>query len=904
VKLTDFGIGQVVSAEALSGVTRAGFTQTLLGPSSSSQTGTQLYMAPELLAGKPATTRSDMYSLGVILYQLLVGDFARPVTTDWAQDVADPLLREDLQHCFAGRPEDRFPGAGQLASSLRNLARRTHERSEHLRTERRAEHRRKLMVAAGIALALLAVVSIALGYGLRAARRERDRARLEAYVADMKIADAALHANNLGQAMNLLRRHIPKPGDADLRGIEWRYLWKQCQGEQRSVFHHRSAVSSVALSDDGRWLATESGDQFWVWDTRALGQRRELARGAKGGMMEHLAFDPKGRFLATATTEAVLLWDPSSWRKLRSLPVTGAVLAFSGDGAKLATFGDEGIQVWNTATWEPEIPAGAFQPVFDRSRCVALNQDGSLLAVSSTAGWYSAAQQQHAVTVWRLPEGLVVLQDTRVSGVQKLALSDDGRWLAACLWGPPAMIHLWSVTEGHEVLRWVAHPGLGMALAFAAGGQELASAGSDQVISLWRTGTSNRVGLLKGHLSEVWSLRFAADGRLASGSKDGTARLWAPRDSAPKPSAFELPPGRLLGWVRAEAESFVAVNPANWTFEQWHLGTGQMVHQTQILGTNLLANLNGLLTPQNAPKSIRRSWAAIDEAVVARGEAGKIGWLFTGRPGWDLLATTGDGRLYAWSAETGELVYSNKLATEPFMVVRDARGKRVGIFENRPVGSMTALAAAKSDRSNRLGRSRISFWNLETNQREATITDHAPLVSSTMTALSPDYRLVAYPLTNGHVVVRETSAGRMVTDIEPMASGRYALTFSSDGRLLAVASDLGVAQIWAVATGQPVTGALVGHVAGIGKVDFSPDGKSVTTYCWDRSAKVWNVATGREVIADLPLNDLLFYHPFWKIFPDDGNSVMQSCGPNQISVLPLPTLAEIDAAEKARASVE
>ena len=46
VKLTDFGIGQVMSEESLQGITRAGFTQTILGSSSTSHTGTQLYMAP------------------------------------------------------------------------------------------------------------------------------------------------------------------------------------------------------------------------------------------------------------------------------------------------------------------------------------------------------------------------------------------------------------------------------------------------------------------------------------------------------------------------------------------------------------------------------------------------------------------------------------------------------------------------------------------------------------------------------------------------------------------------------------------------------------------------------------------------------------------------------------------
>jgi non-specific serine/threonine protein kinase len=127
VKLTDFGIGQVVSQEILSQMTRMGFTQTIMTSGSTSLTGTQLYMAPELLAQKPASAQSDIYSLGVVLYQLLVGDLSRPLTTDWAKEIADPLLREDLEKCFAGRPEERFSSAAQLAENLRSLPQRQAE---------------------------------------------------------------------------------------------------------------------------------------------------------------------------------------------------------------------------------------------------------------------------------------------------------------------------------------------------------------------------------------------------------------------------------------------------------------------------------------------------------------------------------------------------------------------------------------------------------------------------------------------------------------------------------------------------------------------------------------------------------------------------------------------------------
>ena len=123
VKLTDFGIGQVVSEEYLSGITKAGFTQTMLG-STSSKTGTQLYMAPELLVGKPASTRSDIFSLGVVLYQLIAGDLTEPITIGWAGRLSHRSLKRILEKCLAGDPEERFAEPARLARELRLLAKR------------------------------------------------------------------------------------------------------------------------------------------------------------------------------------------------------------------------------------------------------------------------------------------------------------------------------------------------------------------------------------------------------------------------------------------------------------------------------------------------------------------------------------------------------------------------------------------------------------------------------------------------------------------------------------------------------------------------------------------------------------------------------------------------------------
>src|ERR1043166_4971138 len=135
VKLTDFGIGQVISQEALAGMTRMGFTQTLVGSGSSTQTGTLMYMAPELIAGRPASKQSDVYSLAVVLYQLAIGDLSQPVSPDWARKIRDPILREDLEKCFAGNPEERLGSASELADNLRSLEKRQRDLSAQQTSE-------------------------------------------------------------------------------------------------------------------------------------------------------------------------------------------------------------------------------------------------------------------------------------------------------------------------------------------------------------------------------------------------------------------------------------------------------------------------------------------------------------------------------------------------------------------------------------------------------------------------------------------------------------------------------------------------------------------------------------------------------------------------------------------------
>ncbi|MEA3208186.1 MAG: serine/threonine protein kinase, bacterial [Chthoniobacter sp.] len=197
VHLTDFGIGQVVSAEALAGITRLGFTQTML--ESSPQGGTHLYMAPELMAGFPASIRSDIYALGVVLYQLLIGDLSRPVTTDWTRQVAEPLLVEDLARCFAGDPQERFAGAEQLAGQLRSLESRrvlVTEQQALLNARVQAAYRRGIMRTVVVASAVVAAVAALAFYAFQKARQ----ASLAGIEAQQSLAQALRETRRATQA--------------------------------------------------------------------------------------------------------------------------------------------------------------------------------------------------------------------------------------------------------------------------------------------------------------------------------------------------------------------------------------------------------------------------------------------------------------------------------------------------------------------------------------------------------------------------------------------------------------------------------------------------------------------------------------------------------------------------------
>ena len=124
VKLSDFGIARFATQVSGSG--------RILG--------TPAYLAPEQIMGEPHSTRSDLFSLGIVLYQMLTGVppfdgssvaavcaqilTADPVEPSRRNPALPPGLDHIVMRCLAKKSDDRYPSGDALAASLYPLARR------------------------------------------------------------------------------------------------------------------------------------------------------------------------------------------------------------------------------------------------------------------------------------------------------------------------------------------------------------------------------------------------------------------------------------------------------------------------------------------------------------------------------------------------------------------------------------------------------------------------------------------------------------------------------------------------------------------------------------------------------------------------------------------------------------
>ncbi len=853
--------------------------------------GSPDYLAPEQASGKHTTPlpASDIYATGAILYELLTGrpPFRSSSVQDTllrirdAEPVAPRLLNgsapRDLEviclKCLEKDPTRRYATAGELADELDRFLKGEPIRARPIgqlgKTWRWCRRKPALAAMTGAAIGLLLAVAVVstvaavrIAAEVRRAQENARELRLNLYVADMNLAYQAIVDNNLKRAHDLILKHLPqdqavgagttKPTGIstaeDLRGWEWRYLWRQCQGDSLWTFRgHSNWVMCALFSPDGKWLATASFDQtVRIWDVAEKRALRCLTGFARPLQRNSAAFSPDGALLAVADGTAMHIFDVGTWDKLRTLPnqtpgsrLFSLPIAFSADGENLWCNANGELRQWNTHSWEQCTKSLASQET----------DFGSLLALSADGRQFATATED-AVVVWDALSSGTPKEHfrMRVRWPQSVAFSPDAKCVAVV--GNASMACIWDAKAGREVARLDSD--LPTSVAFSPDGSHLATA--TRFIRLWELERRALTASLKAG-DEMEALVFSPDGRLlASGHADGTARLWAasPDVSAGRTSLR----GISLGF---SADSRVlAILSTNSTVEYWDVRSGNRVRCFTFPG--------GLG---------RRDWVAAspDGRLLARVDTNGVATIWDPGlqeriaeirldppPMWPWVAFSPDGRLLAVSSSESR----DAGGTGPTVLWEFGRQQVHRLPEGdyyRPLFSSDGrLLAAGSGTDVRL-------WTVPDLRPLNTLKGHTWTVRCM--ALFPGGSSLASSGRDRDMSLWDVASGKrralFSTTLQNGLSASGA--FSPDGRTLASGEHGTLARLWNVATGRPLftIKRLVRHR---NLPMFSPDGNLLAI-------------GGSEQVGGPPREDLAETDP--------------------VEVLQAPSLEEIDAAEKASA---
>lgn len=915
-KVIDFGIAKAAQGRLGDRTVVTAFEQFV---------GTPAYMSPEQADQSGSIdidTRSDIYSLGVVLFELLTGyppfesgallkggieEIRRRIreedpklpsvrvaalqedhrtTVARQRSLAASRLRLELRgdldwivmRCLEKERTRRYESASALAEDLRR----------HLRNEPVVARppgtlyvlgkliRRNRVAFAGmstVALLVFAGGGLSAWQAVRATRAEREQARLRAIESELRQKAEAQERDAL------LRGYA-----ADMMLVQQALTNDNLGLARRLLDRHRPQAGAPDL-------------RGWEWRYLWLQSRSEAA--STLARMPHqvssLSVSHDGRWLAISQTDGgVLPLQNFQTRQTLSLEAgVGAVRAAFSPARPLlaiaftaarAPQSEYRVRLWDLverrtiSEWTiPHSPGALF-----------FSGDGDRLIVAGNRTGQNSG--------WRVPSGASLGPSTAVGGLNAgggslVAYTRDLRLLARQVSrSDRGRLEVVEVATGRELWSAEASDEDISALAFSADGSVLASAAgnSGSSITLWKVSDGERLGRLSGHRTYVTHLLFWPDGRtLASAGTDQTVRLWnvEARSHLRTLRGHELEVHSLA--LLADGTTLVS-GSKDGTVLIWDTATPQESPQTRI---DAVANWRFLA----------------DDAIVLLDENGAV--IRRGGAHFERAET-----LFDLGVSFAKAPHRAKLAPNAPLIAFDGGGGTVRIIDwerRQPAiqvetgASRVSVVGFTSDSKRLLlvhddpasPGQKLHEWDFREGKRIRSWSLFAG--SSYGSSLSTDGRRCSYRGPDGvlRVVDLVSGAERALPGIASNPGAQLtAPQFSPDGKRFAVASWAGWAQLWDF-EGHRLLAELSGFVLGVHATAFSPDGARLLTGSGGAEAvRLWN-SEDHEALLSLSATGTIFNSI---AFSPGGNSIGARNAQGRLHLWRAPSWAQIEAAESRR----